>query len=175
MLGLLEDAVAALDTTSQPAYFHELATTVTYNLEAQQHWTKLSIHTHSPVTSLPLLRPLISGLPPKRAYVHPDEQAEIVKVEHETHTKIPMNPEMEWVLPTFLGESWSLRKFADTFDSITTVPPAELDGPKDDPSVAGFQFRGSNRIKRLLLATLHDDSTVVYYLVHDGMVKPRQN
>jgi tRNA-splicing endonuclease subunit Sen15 len=29
--------------------------------------------------------------------------------------------------------------------------------------------------KRLLLATLDDDSTVVYYIVHDGIVKPRQN
>jgi tRNA-splicing endonuclease subunit Sen15 len=29
--------------------------------------------------------------------------------------------------------------------------------------------------KRLLLATLHEDSTVVYYIVHDGLVKPRQN
>lgn len=29
--------------------------------------------------------------------------------------------------------------------------------------------------KRVLLATLDDDSTVVYYIVHDGIVKPRQN
>jgi len=27
----------------------------------------------------------------------------------------------------------------------------------------------------VLLATLHDDSTVVYYVMHDGIVKPRQN
>jgi len=26
-----------------------------------------------------------------------------------------------------------------------------------------------------LLATLTDDSTVVYYIMHDGIVKPRQN
>jgi tRNA-splicing endonuclease subunit Sen15 len=31
------------------------------------------------------------------------------------------------------------------------------------------------KTKRLLLATLDDDSTVVYYIVHDGIVKPRQN
>ena len=29
--------------------------------------------------------------------------------------------------------------------------------------------------KRLLLAILDDDSTIVYYIVHDGLVKPRQN
>jgi tRNA-splicing endonuclease subunit Sen15 len=31
------------------------------------------------------------------------------------------------------------------------------------------------KTKRILLATLDDDSTVVYYIVHDGIVKPRQN
>ena len=29
--------------------------------------------------------------------------------------------------------------------------------------------------KRILLATVDDDSTVVYYIIHDGIVKPRQN
>lgn len=29
--------------------------------------------------------------------------------------------------------------------------------------------------KRVLLATVEEDSTVVYYVVHDGIVKPRQN
>lgn len=31
------------------------------------------------------------------------------------------------------------------------------------------------KTKRVLLATLDDDSTVVYYIVHNGIVKPRQN
>jgi tRNA-splicing endonuclease subunit Sen15, fungi type len=29
--------------------------------------------------------------------------------------------------------------------------------------------------KRVVMAILDDDSTVVYYIVHDGVVKPRQN
>ena len=29
--------------------------------------------------------------------------------------------------------------------------------------------------KRVLLATVDNDSTVVYYIIHDGIVKPRQN
>lgn len=176
--GLLDEAVAASsssDTNNQPAYLHKLATTIAYNLEHQHEWTNIDIHTVSPVTGQPLARPLVSGLPPKRAYVHPDEQAEIVKIEHATKSKVPQNPELEWVLPTHLGESWSLRQFAETFDSITTVPPTASEAPVDDPSIAGYQFRGNNRKKRLLLATLHDDSTVVYYIVHDGLMKPRQN
>lgn len=42
-------------------------------------------------------------------------------------------------------------------------------------SKVGMQWRGEKRQKRVLLATLHDDSTVVYYIMHDGIVKPRQN
>ncbi len=35
--------------------------------------------------------------------------------------------------------------------------------------------KGRRDLKRVLLATVGDDSTVVYYIVHDGIVKPRQN
>ena len=42
-------------------------------------------------------------------------------------------------------------------------------------SQVGKNWRGDERQKRVLLATLHDDSTVVYYIMHDGIVKPRQN
>ena len=37
------------------------------------------------------------------------------------------------------------------------------------------QKKGKRWNKRLLLATLSDDSTVVYYVMHEGLVKPRQN
>jgi len=66
-----------------------------------------------------------------------------------------------------------LRKFATVFDALDTVPPMDK-GTEEENSV-GEKWRGKNRQKRLLLATLHDDSTVVYYIMHDGIVKPRQN
>lgn len=129
----------------------------------------------SPVTGEALARPMISGLPPRRAYVHPDEQAEILKTEHETGKVVQQTPEQEWVLPTHLAEKWSLRQFAEIFDSISTLPPSD-DLPETGGSrEAVSKWRGHNRRKRVLLATLHDDSTIVYYIVHDGIVKPRQN
>lgn len=132
------------------------------------------IHTRSSITNLPLPRPIVSGLPPKRAYIHPDEQAEIIKAEHEAGKSIEQHAEQEWVLPTHLGEKWSLNKFATVFDALDTVPPMDEDAQEEE-SIVGQQWRGKNRQKRLLLATLHDDSTVVYYIMHDGIVKPRQN
>ena len=84
--------------------------------------------------------------------------------------------EREWVLPTHLKEKWSLRRFAEVFDAVGKVPP-DVDkdgGPESVGEVKGGV--GSRRGgKRALLATVADDSTVVYYVVHDGIVKPRQN
>jgi len=137
------------------------------------------IHTHSPITSLPLPRPLISGLPPRRAYIHPDEQIELLKSEHETGEQVEIGPELEWVLPTHLTEKWSIARFAAVFDAVGTVPPSSYVGedapPSEDENEVGTQWRGSNRQKRFLLATLHDDSTIVFYIMHEGIVKPRQN
>ena len=78
--------------------------------------------------------------------------------------------EREWVLPTHLQGKWSLRRFAEVFDAIEEEPP-EDDGGQMWEEVNGKRRGG----KRVLLATLGDDSTVVYYIVHDGIVKPRQN
>ena len=124
-------------------------------------------------------RLLLSGLPPKRAYTHPDEQVEILKEEHKTGERIEQRPEREWVLPTQLQEKMSLKKFATVFDALSTVPPGAQEKEGEDGAEAeknvGWQWQGTNRQKRILLATLHDDSTVVYYIMHDGIVKPRQN
>ncbi len=87
--------------------------------------------------------------------------------------------EREWVLPTHLREKWSLRAFADVFDSIPLVPPGE--GEEDGGKGKGKGEKGEEGVgnrrggKRVLLATVSDDSTVVYYVVHEGVVKPRQN
>ena len=84
-------------------------------------------------------------------------------------------PEQEWVLPTHWQEKWSLARFAAVFDALETVPSTSEEGEEDDLKAVGYKWRGKNRQKRLLLATIHDDSTVVYYIMHDGIVKPRQN
>ena len=76
---------------------------------------------------------------------------------------------MEWVLPTHLKEKWSLRRFAEVFDAVGERPPSGEEGDEGE----GLEKRRGG--KRVLLATVSDDSTVVYYIVHDGIVKPRQN
>lgn len=174
----------ALPTASDhPPHHHSLAIQTLHNLQHQHDWTSLTIHTHrstakSLSSPLPksedqlLPRPLISGIPPRRAYIHPDEQISLIKAGIRDED-VP--PEREWVLPTQLLEKWSLKRFGEVFDAIECVPPEPPvvgSGEREWKSAEPGRWR---KTKRVLLATVDDDSTVVYYVVHDGLVKPRQN
>ncbi|KAL2135430.1 hypothetical protein VTI74DRAFT_8532 [Chaetomium olivicolor] len=159
---------------ASPNHLTALTKVVLNNLEYQHDWTKLQTHTHP---SLP--RPLLYGLPPKRLYVHPDEQIAIIKAEKEKGERIPQDPEVEWVLPLHLSEKWSPAEFAAVFDAIEAIPPGgadqEVNNEEDGEAAEWKLWRGPKRGKRILLATVQDDSTVTYYWIHDGLVKPRQN
>ena len=131
--------------------------------------------------------------------MHPDEQIAVLR-EHKKRQDAAavgegeaegvdlVKREREWVLPSHLREKWSLRRFGEVFDCISIVPgdgeaeelfeqEEDEDGGigKDEGAVEEVNEWRMKMPKRLLLATLDDDSTVVYYIVHDGIVKPRQN
>ena len=108
-----------------------------------------------------------------------------------------IDPERTFVLPTVKGQSWSLRKMAAVFDSLPQVDEAlaslagGLEGDDDqndgkEAKVAEYlEYREAARAtkewggKRLLLAMVDKgmggEGTVVYYVVQEGAVKPRQN
>jgi tRNA-splicing endonuclease subunit Sen15 len=153
-----------------------------YNLRHQHNWSDVRVYTHSPTTSRAFSRPLISGLPPQRLYVHPDEQIALLQRQKDAgKTGMPeLRSEREWVLPSHLREKWTLKRFGEVFDDITMVPTAGSGKLLFEDNDEHEQFEADEEnewrtTKRLLLATLDDDSTVVYYIVHDGIVKPRQN
>jgi len=162
---------------------HTLALQIQHNLQYQHSWADLRVHTRSPLTNEPLPRPLLSGLPPQRLYVHPDEQIELLKKADQQRKaslraggdsnalEVKAEPEREWILPTRLSEKWTLRRLADVFNGIGLVPPAAASESTEEDRPAN-PFRTT---KRVVLATVDSDSTVVYYIVHDGVVKPRQN
>ncbi|KAF2676277.1 hypothetical protein K458DRAFT_397162 [Lentithecium fluviatile CBS 122367] len=176
---LIQDEQLQSDRSHLPS-LHSLAAQVQHNLQYQHAWSDLRLHTHAPVANELLPRPLLSGLPPQRLYTHPDEQIELLKEagrarkeRKEGNTsalEVKAEPEREWILPTRLSEKWTLRRLAAVFDGITLVPP--------EPRSVKEQERPANpwrTTKRIVLATADTDSTVVYYIVHDGVVKPRQN
>lgn len=102
-----------------------------------------------------------------------------------------MPPEQITVLPLAQGQKWSLRRLAAIFDSLRDNDPG-LDWSGDDYSdgkadklAEYYERRKTARRtrewggKKILLAMLDKgmggDGTVVYYVVQEGAVKPRQN
>lgn len=111
--------------------------------------------------------------------------------------------EKEWVLPAAQGQTWSLRRLAGAFDALpkrwedgddhvngadaNDASEREADDEKDvddGKQKKMEEFRALKREgkwggKRLLLAMVNKgmggDGTVVYYVVLEGSVKPRQN
>ncbi|KAL7820491.1 tRNA-splicing endonuclease subunit Sen15 [Trichoderma aethiopicum] len=127
----------------------DVASAVFENLQEQHQWASLQIH------RLPgLSRPMIRGLPPRLLYLHPDDQIAALAYEKSTGTRAQHDAEFEWVLAVHLAEKWTLSGLAAVMDAL---PEAR------------------KRAKRIVLAALHNDSTVVYYIVQEGMIKPRQN
>lgn len=180
----LLDANPAPAASPHTPELHNLALKVAHNLKFQHLWTDVRLHTDSTLADHSLPRPLVSGVPPQRLYVHPDEQIELLQQQKDQGKTglAELQSEREWVLPSHLREKWSLKRFGEAFDGIDAVPshangqalfPAQQ---TDDNEVEGTPSKWRTTLpKRLLLATLDDDSTVVYYIVHDGIVKPRQN
>lgn len=171
----LQDSVSILQRS--------LALQIAHNLRFQHSWTELRIHTLPIAASGNGTACCLSGLPPERLYIHPDEQIALLqRQKSEGKTGMPqLAPEREWVLPSHLREKWSLRRFGEAFDAVEIVPDIstgtliQFDGRTEANTPAVAQTNEWRTKKRFLLATLDDDSTVVYYIVHDGIVKPRQN
>ncbi|KAF2834703.1 hypothetical protein M501DRAFT_1009007 [Patellaria atrata CBS 101060] len=175
-----------------------LALQIEHSLRYEHRWTRLHLHTHSPLDGRRLARPMLAGTPPQRLYVHPDEQVEMVSREARKGGKKGgevlrrggdgrgeeegdmeeiwgKRPEREWVLPTHLGEKWTLRRLAEIFGGVGVVPPDRDEGEDDEGADAETKRNMWRSKKRVLLAVVNDDSTIVYYIVHDGIMKPRQN
>lgn len=161
---------------SHSSHHMNLAHQVQHDLNYQHEWSALIVHTDSPLPraspNRPLPRPLISGVAPRHVYIHPDEQVEMLKQGIEDKD-VPV--EREWVLPTHVREKWTLRKFAEVFDAIGEVPPSECAAGEQNAGGERASWKRKSREKRVLMAVVNDDSTIVYYIVHDGIVKPRQN
>lgn len=225
---LSQQTSSSSSTESHHHHYYNLALQIAHNLHYQHLWTDIYLHHNTPSLREKSCRPILSGLPPRRIYVHPDEQIALLQEKKKKEQKDEegknggggdggMMPEIarerEWVLPSQVREKWSLRRLGEVFDSIERVPSSSSKvGSRDDgeegeegeavllfgrlrneddgdeggeeekvregedgkEGVVVNQWR-ENSPKRLLLATLDDDSTVVYYIVHDGIVKPRQN
>jgi hypothetical protein len=113
---------------------------------------------------------LISGLPPRHSYLHPDFQNQLIR---QSISEKSVVIQREWVLPVSLGEKWTLKKFCHVFDAL---PPRFKLEPQPG-SQLNTEWVDSKRVLMGMLSTngMGGDGTIVYYIMQEGDVKPRQN
>ncbi|KAJ5746430.1 hypothetical protein N7520_011612 [Penicillium odoratum] len=175
---------------------------VLHNLQHQHLWTSLQIHDttasqHAKVSASSSssedsgVPPLISGVPPHRVYTHPDEQLYMLG---KGLREDDLRPERLFVIPTAQGQSWSLRRIASAFDAMGGIQIVEDGEERETPKVDAEKAQKLDDYyekreeamatkewgaQRLLLAMVDKgmggEGTVVYYVVQEGEVKPRQN
>ncbi|KAL4974434.1 hypothetical protein BDW66DRAFT_87544 [Aspergillus desertorum] len=184
------------DTTPLAATTHQIL----HNLQHQHLWTSLRIH--DMVAKFPI--PLISGIPPHRVYTHPDEQLYMVErglreedVELDRMFVVPTVQGQSWSLEKMAAVFDALpdpaQEEGETEAGIDAKAEAEEkawgdgDGAADKTARLAeyYEYRAKARrtsewgSKRLLLAMIDKgmggEGTVVYYVVQEGTVKPRQN
>ncbi|CAI7653470.1 unnamed protein product [Penicillium pancosmium] len=184
-LSQLSELIDSTSASKNP----QAATTlqILHNLQHQHLWTSLQIHaspsdstSSEPQESRP---PLVS-----------DEQLYMLE---QGLREDDLRPERLVVIPTAQGQNWSLRRMAAVFDALDEITIAAEDDEADvetRPPVEGdkaqkleeyYQRREKANAtlewgsRRVLLGMVNKgmggDGTVVYYIVQEGEVKPRQN
>lgn len=105
---------------------------------------------------------LIHGKPPKQLNPTIPYKKEDIETETETETDEEKNQDRkddlkEWVLPILKSTQLTIEKIDLIFENIKSA--SDL----------------NQRPKRILLGIIDDDSSIVYYTIHDGVTKPRQS
>lgn len=166
---------------------HALPLEILHNLRYQHGWRELKLHAitrDSQIQNLSDTSPrfkqsrlheedliyVISGLPMRHSYLHPDFQNHLIR------NSIPETSiivQREWILPMSLGEKWSLAKFCKVFDAL----PVRDHIKAEQGTELNLEWRDARRVILGMLATngVGGDGTVAYYIMHEGEVKPRQN
>lgn len=162
---------------------------ILHNLQHQHGWRHLRLHviahetsttelldlglthfsTQTPRSQNPEKIYLISGLPPRHIYLHPDLQNHLIR---RKISEKSVTVQREWILPMSLGEKWTLKKFCKVFDAL---PQRDALEPEDGVDLV--EWRDAKRVLMGMLSTngMGGDGTVVYYIMQEGEVKPRQN
>ena len=162
---------------------------VLHNLQYQHGWRDLQIYvitndsrtpellalefpSHSlqtPRSHVPPKVYLISGLPPCHGYLHPDFQNNLIR---RKISESSVTVQREWVVPMSLGEKWTLQRLSRVFDAMPPRSPLKAEG-----GVELAEWRDAKRVLLGMLSTsgMGGDGTIVYYIMQEGEVKPRQN
>ncbi|KAK7207223.1 Sen15 protein-domain-containing protein [Myxozyma melibiosi] len=126
----------------------DLAHRVKRNLDLQHLWTELSIH-RVPVLAPDAFEFLDGG---ELVFVLGRPADRLYATDEYDEDGLPVH---EWILPVRTESTWSIQRTVAVFESLEAYTRAP--------------------VKRVLMGMYTDDSTVVYYFVHKGLIKPRKH
>lgn len=186
-------AATAIQILHNLQYQHFWTSLQTHNIDTNSNSTEIQSQ-QTPSSSTPRhdnIPILISGIPPHRVYTHPDEL--LYMLEHGLRED-DLKPERVFVIPSVQGQNWSLRRMANAFDALSKIEVVSdedwstnenVDADKAKKLDEYYKRREKADLTKewgstgALLAMVDNrmggEGTVVYYVVQDGEVKPRQN
>lgn len=186
-----QSAISHIISKSQTRATNEaLALEILHNLQYQHAWTDLTLHTIQPRSlshsadilqvgtnsrsSNPETITLVSGLPPRHIYIHPDFQNTLIK---KNLAENEVQIQREWVLPMSIGEKWTLNRFCELFDLLPEREQLNLSSNQTGASEVSIEWRDGKRVLTAMLSHngMGGDGTIAYYIMQEGEIKPRQN
>ncbi|KAK6204931.1 tRNA-splicing endonuclease subunit Sen15 [Scheffersomyces amazonensis] len=84
-----------------------------------------------------------------------------------------VSPILSGISPTTKETEWVVCKSLDKSDAQLSTQ--EIESWFVQIEKINVKWHAYQRPKKIIIAIVNDDSTVVYYNIHDGLVKPRQN
>lgn len=97
---------------------------------------------------------LIEGIP-KEPLLTDEIEEEIDKPFLDKKAEIKINEKRELVLPYRVTDKLTPKRLKEIFDEL--------------------EIKLDKRPKRIIIGIINDDSTIVYYFIHDGVYKPKRN
>lgn len=104
---------------------------ILHNLQHQHAWTGLKLHVVHVNAGTSANIHIVSGVPPRHSYVHPDLTMQLVK-HGMAESAIPV--QREFVLPLAVGDSWTLKRFCAVFDALPTRDVVVVSPPSSGPA-----------------------------------------
>ncbi|EEQ42781.1 conserved hypothetical protein [Candida albicans WO-1] len=163
-------------TTKSSPFETSIIDQVRLNLIHYNYWNNVTIHSHEDleflsgcppeplipsdnVTATTILKSLNN---PNKSEIQTKDNDGVDNIDELSKTETDLD--LEWIIPRRL-----------IYNSSQTQDQSKLSVKEINQWFKIIKTTIGYRPKRIIIAIINDDGTIVYYFIHDGITKPRQN
>lgn len=130
---------------------------------------------------------LLTAVPPKRLFVEDRVPADYQEEKDDKEGEVKAvrgHLYKEFILPCITEQEWSIREWVEVFQQLDKVWERSMgkDGDDEDWEKVGVvksdthaEFVPDYKPRRLIMACVTNDGTVVYYIINRDITPPRRN